>query len=138
MALTVVLSALGCDRLPLSRDTGGQIEVHWIGSERGALSAPATAEWCSIRRQLEIRGGRGDTGVAIIVHPVDTISGRQYRLTNPEQAESLAPAASVALRWVALTSIKGFQGESGSVNLQRAASGEWSGRLRAAVRSVSD
>jgi hypothetical protein len=138
MALTVVLGGMGCDRLPLSRDKGGQLEVHWSGSERGALSAAATAEWCSILRQLEIRGVRGDTGVAIVVHPVDTISARQYRLTKPEQAESLPPAASIALRWVALSSIKGFQGESGSVNLHRAPSGEWSGQVRAAVRSVSD
>src|SRR4051812_6349818 len=138
MALIVVLVGIGCDRLPMSRDKGGQIEVQWSGSERGTLSAAATAEWCSILHQLEIRAVRGDTGVAIVVHPVDTISAREYPLTKPENAESLPPAASIALRWVAQSSVKGFQGESGSVNLNRAPSGEWSGKVRAAVRSVSD
>jgi hypothetical protein len=138
MALAVVLSGVGCNRFLTLRNEGGQIEVHWTGSDRGRLSAPATAEWCAILRQLEISGIRGDTGFAMVLHPVDSITGREYRVMEPARAESLPPAAAIALRWAALTSVKGFQGESGSVVLQRASSGEWSGRVTAAVRSVSD
>jgi hypothetical protein len=138
VALAVLLSGLGCNRLLTSRNEGGQIEVHWTGSERGGLSAPATAEWCAILRQLEIRGIRGDTGFAIALHSVDSITGREYRVMEPARAESLPPAAAIALRWAALTSVKGFQGESGSVVLQRAPSGEWSGQVTAVLRSVSD
>jgi hypothetical protein len=138
VALAVVLSGVGCNRPPTSRAEVGQIEVNWTGSERGGLSAPATAEWCSILRQLEIRGVRGDTGFAMILHPTDTVTPTKYRVMDPAGAESLPPAAAIALRWVAVTSVKGFQGESGSVSLHRAPSGEWSGRLTAAARSVSD
>jgi hypothetical protein len=138
VALAVVLGAMGCNRLLTSRNEGGQIKVHWTGSETGGLSAPATAEWCSVLRQLEIRGIRGDTGFAVVLHPVDSITGREYRVMNPARAESLPPAAAIALRWAALTSVKGFQGESGSVVLQRTPTGAWSGRVTAAVRSVSD
>jgi hypothetical protein len=138
VVLAVVLGGLGCNRPPASRNEAGHIEVHWTGSERGGLSAPAIAEWCSVLRHLEIRGVRGDTGFAILVHPVDTIAATHYKVMDPTRAESLPPAAAVALRWVALTSIKGFQGESGSVILRRATSGEWSGQLTAALRSVSD
>jgi hypothetical protein len=124
--------------MPAARDEAGQIEVHWTGSERGDLSGPATAEWCSVLRQLEIRGIRGDTGFAILLHPTDTIPGGEYKVLDPIRAESLPPAAAIALRWTALTSVKGFQGESGSVALQRAPNGQLSGQVKAALRSVSD
>jgi hypothetical protein len=136
-ALVLVLVGLtGCDRAPASR--GGQIDVRWTGSERGRLSGRATAEWCTILRLLEIRAIRGDTGIALAIYPADTVTPGEYRVTDPAKAESLPGAASVALRWAAETAIKGFQGESGAVVLERSRSGELSGRVRAAARSVTD
>jgi hypothetical protein len=137
LAFAVVLGQLGCNRSPASGSHAGHIEVQWSGGERGRLSGPATAEWCSVLRQLEIRGIQGDTGFAILIHPTDSIRSGQYSVAEPARPDSLPPAA-VALRWVELTSVKGFQGESGSVSLHRAPSGEWSGRVSAAARSVSD
>ena len=138
-ALAIVLVGLpGCNRAPALGDGAGQIDVRWTGSERGRLSGRASAEWCSIHRLLEIRAIRGDTGIALVIYPTDTIIPGKYRVIDPAKAESLPPAAGIALRWAAQTAIKGFQGESGSVVLERARSGELSGRIVAAARSVTD
>jgi hypothetical protein len=138
-ALALVLAGLpGCNRAPSFRDGAGQIDVSWTGSERGRLSGRATAEWCSILRLLEITAIRGDTGIALAIYPADTIIPGKYRVIDPAKTESLPPTAGIALRWAAQTAIKGFQGESGSVVLERSRSGELSGRIDAAARSVTD
>jgi len=138
-ALAIVLVGLpGCNRAPASRAGTGQIDVRWTGSERGRLAGRATAEWCPILRLLEIRAIRGDTGVALAIYPADTITPVQYRIIDPAKAESLPPAAGIALRWATQTAVKGFQGESGSVAVDRSPSGELSGRITATARSVTD
>jgi hypothetical protein len=137
-ALAIVLVGLpGCHR-PSSYGGAGQIDVRWTGSERGRLSGGATAEWCSILRLLDIRAIRGDTGIALAIYPADSIIPGEYRLTDPAKTDSLRPAASIALRWLSQTAIKGFQGESGSVVLERSRSGELSGRITGVARSVTD
>jgi hypothetical protein len=138
-ALVIVLVGLpGCNRDLASRAGAGQIDVRWTGSERGRLAGRATAEWCPILRLLEIRAIRGDTGVALAIYPADTITPGQYRIIAPARAESLPPAAGIALRWATQTAVKGFQGESGSVAVDRSPSGELSGRITATARSVTD
>jgi hypothetical protein len=137
-ALAIVLVGLpGCNRAPASGG-GGQIDLSWTGSERSRVSGSATAEWCSILRLLEIRTIRGDTGIALAIYPADTITPGEYRVLDPAKAESMPPAAGIALRWVTQIAIKGFQGESGSVVLDRSPSGELSGRVTAGARSATD
>jgi hypothetical protein len=136
--LTMALAFGGCDRAPGFGDSATQLDVRWTGGEQGRLSGGATAEWCSILRMLEIRSVRGDTGFAIAVYPKDTLVARPYRVVDPARADSLRPAAAVVLRWAGQTSIKGFQGDSGSVVLDLAPSGELSGRVTAVARSVTD
>jgi hypothetical protein len=102
------------------------------------ISGPATAEWCGIRKLLEIRAIQGDTGLALALYPADTILAGHYLVIAPPKAESAPPAAAVALRWLTQAAIRGFQGESGSLVLDRSQSGTLSGRLAAGARSVSD
>jgi hypothetical protein len=138
-ALAIVLAGLpGCNRETASRGGAGRIDVRWTGGEHGRLSGRATAEWCPVLRFLEIRAIRGDTGMALAIYPADTIIPGTYRVIDPARAESLPPAAGIALRWASQIAIKGFQGDSGSVVLDRAPSGELSGRITATARSVSD
>jgi hypothetical protein len=114
------------------------LELQWKGTDRGAFTGPATGQWCGPLRLLEIRSVKGDTGVAVAVYPRDTLVAGIYPIRPPLRAESLPPAAAVALRWAGPTSVKGFQGESGSVVLQRPSGGTVSGRLTAAARSATD
>jgi hypothetical protein len=100
------------------------------------MAAPMTAEWCAERRLLEIRGVAGDTGVAVLLYSVDTIDADTYRVVRPEGADTLAPAAAVALRVFTSNTIQGYQGDSGSVALDYGKNGELSGVIEARARSV--
>jgi hypothetical protein len=95
-----------------------------------------TAEWCDERRALEIRGVAGDTGLGLVLYPVDTIDADSYRIVLPEGADTLPPTAAIALRVFSTNTIQGYQGDSGSVALERDKDGELSGVIDARARSV--
>jgi hypothetical protein len=139
MTCLYVLSLLAaCREGPAPSPGGGQLDVRWGGRHGGAISSPAAAGWCGLRRVLEIRSVRGDTGIAMALYPGKTLAAGMYRVTDPAKAESIPPAAAVAVRWLTQNAVQGFQGDSGQVDLQRSSSGHLSGRLRARVRSVVD
>jgi hypothetical protein len=119
-------------------DKPGHMEVEWTGSNPGKLAGPATAEWCGPRRLLEIRSMQGDTGIGLAIYPAETIAVGKYRVVDPIKAESLAPAAGLAIRWLTQTTVQGFQGDSGTVELDRSGSGLLSGQVTAHARSVVD
>jgi hypothetical protein len=121
-----------------ARSDTGHLELSWTGSDRGALSAPAAAQWCSALRLLEIRSVMGDTGAAVAIYPAETLVAGTYPIRVPTKAEAAPPAAAVALRWAGPTSVKGFQGESGMVVVERSSRGVVSGRVSAAARSATD
>jgi hypothetical protein len=100
------------------------------------MAAPMTAEWCEQRRALEIRAVAGDTGLGLVLYPVDTIDADSYRIVIPDAADTLPPAASVALRVFSTNTIQGYQGDSGTVALERGENGELSGVIEARARSV--
>jgi hypothetical protein len=114
------------------------VELRWQGTETGRLSASATAEWCALLKVLEIRSVRGDTGVALAIFPVETLLAGTYPIKLAAKAESTRPAAGFALRWAGQTFVRGFQGESGTVILERSPVGNMSGRMSAATRSATD
>ena len=121
-----------------SHTKGGHLQVRWSGREPGRLSAGATAGWCAPRHVLEVRSIQGDTGVALAFYPAETLTAGVYRVVEPTRAESLPPAAAVALRWLTPKIVQGFRGESGSVRLQRSSSGQVSGEMSLRARSVVD
>lgn len=139
MGLMLPICLLGaCGLLSDGSSAEGRLEAHWTGADAGKISGPATAEWCGIRRLLEIRTIQGDTGLALALFPAESVSSGTYRIVDPPKAESLPPAAGVAVRWFAVNAVKGFQGESGMVVLERSKSGKLSGTVAAGARSVAD
>jgi len=124
--------------MPHRAAEAGHLETKWSGPDGGKISAPASAEWCAARRLLEIRAIQGDTGVALALYPKDTIVAGRYRVTAPAKAESLPPAAGVALRWFTQNAVKGFQGDTGTVFLDRSPNGDLGGSVLASALSVSD
>ena len=132
--LALLIALAGCP----GRSRTGSLELRWKGTDRGVFSGPASGQWCGPLRLLEIRSVKGDTGVAVAIYPRDTLAAGTYPVRPPLKAESLPPAAAVALRWAGPTSVKGFQGESGHVVLERPSGGAVSGRLTTAARSATD
>jgi len=128
--------AAACSAPPKRQSGTGWIEARWTGADTGKMAAPMTAEWCDRRRALEIRGVAGDTGLGLLLYPVDTIDADTYRIVQPERAETLQPAAAIALRVFSTNTIQGYQGDSGTVALERGKDGELSGVIEARARSV--
>jgi hypothetical protein len=100
------------------------------------MAAPMSAEWCEERRALEIRGVAGDTGLGLVLYPVDTVDTDSYRVVLPEGADTVPPSAAIALRVFSTNTIQGYQGDSGTVALERGKGGELSGAIKARARSV--
>ena len=133
----LTICCLAACSAPAERQGGtGWIEARWTGADTGKMAAPMTAEWCDERRALEIRGVAGDTGLGLVLYPVDTIDADSYRVVLPLGAGTAPPAAAIALRVFSTNTIQGYQGDSGSVVLARGKDGDLSGVIEARARSV--
>jgi hypothetical protein len=153
--------ALACSFGEPADSRTGSLEVEWIGSDTGKLSAPAVAEWCDSLKLMELRAIHGDTGIALVFYPSgsgmrapvpptrsvakpdsvargDSVTPGKYPVIAPERADSSRPAAAVALRWFAETSIRGFRGDSGTVVLEATGPGGSAGRFSAYLRSATE
>ena len=128
--------APACSAPPERQNGAGWLEAHWTGADTGKMAASMTAEWCDVRRALEIRGVAGDTGLGLVLYPVDSIGADSYRIVLPEGADTLPPAAAIALRVFSPNTIQGYQGDSGTVALERREDGVLSGVFEARARSV--
>lgn len=137
LLLAISLGA-ACGESPEAAANSGWLEARWTGADSGRMSAPATAEWCAEERLLEIRAIKGDTGLALVLYPADTIEADTYRVVQPDGADSLPPSAGLALRVFSSSAIQGYQGDSGAIVLERSKSGELSGTMEATARSVAN
>ena len=136
---TILLCLAAACRQPATGGSDpGHVEVQWNGSARGKISGAAVAEWCAAQRRLEVRALQGDTGIAVALYSRDSLVPGRYPVVDPAKAESVPPAAGVALRWLAQSAVVGAQGDSGIINLTKSPSGQFSAQLKARARSVSD
>src|SRR6185369_7711588 len=107
---------------------GSRVSVRWTGADTASFSASAVAEWCAALHLVEIRAVAGDTGVGIALYPPDTIDAGMYPIRRPDGADTTRQrSAAVALRWFSKTTVMGFQGDSGSLTLERRSDGTLGG-----------
>lgn len=144
LAAAGLLGAPACAPGEKTDGQAGSLTVEWSGSDTGKLSAPAVAEWCDSLGLLEVRAIRGDTGIALVLYPVDSVTSASavvpgdYPVVPPARADSSRPSAAVALRWFAETSIRGFRGDSGAVTLAAIGPGAGAGRFSAHLGSATE
>jgi hypothetical protein len=130
------VSSGACAKQPAGSQA--RLEAQWTGSDTGRVVGRPAVEWCDSLRLLQIQVVRGDTGIALALFPGDSMLGGTYRVLMPSRADSTPPASAVALRWFASTAIRGFQGDSGSVVVDRGRSGVLSGKFDASAKSATD
>ena len=131
--LPLLVMALGCGGE--GRGGPGRLEVEWTGADTGNVEMPARALWCGPDSVLQITGALGDTGVAVVFLPEDTMRPGVYSVHLPLRART-RPGARLALRWPGRSAIEGFYGISGSVTVD---SGETiGGTLEGTLRSADD
>jgi hypothetical protein len=132
----MVVSLAGCGAVPWHRDDG-RIEATWSGAERGRVSAPAAAVWCSPERTAQLSAVRGDTGLGFLIHAAESLAVGRYPIVEPAEARAKAPAASVGLRLITQTAVSGYQSRAGTLVLERIEPGRISGRFDATGRSAT-
>ena len=137
LLLAIVLAA-ACGRPGSGTNAGARLEAAWRGAASAKIAGGATAEWCDSLRLLEIRTVRGDTGIALAIYPGGRFEPGRFPVVPPARADSTRPAAAVALRWFAETSIRGFQADSGQVVVEQAGPGLYAGTFEARATSVVD
>jgi len=138
LGAVLVLLLAGCRRVERAELQSSRLEIEWRGSAKGHLAGPATAEWCDSLKVLQIQVLAGDTGVAIALYPKDVVGPDSYPVVVPAKADSVPPAAAVALRYFGETAVKGFQGDSGRVLVRDTTGGRVSGRFSASLKSATD
>jgi hypothetical protein len=138
LAIGGVVLATACSRERPADSPGATLEARWVGSDTGMIVAPAVAEWCDSLRLLEVRAVHGDTGIALLLYPADSLTPGPHRVVPPERGDSTRPSGAVALRWFAETSIRGFRADSGSVTLSATGPGVGGGSFVARLRSTTD
>lgn len=135
MRLAVILAAVAVAAACAGSDEpAGVMEVEWSGPDTALIRASATALWCREGHWLEVTGLLGDTGVAVVVYPADTVRTGQYAVHDP--ADSLGSGAGVALRWFGEDAVHAFQSRSGSVTVSDDEGGTVRGRFEALVVAV--
>jgi hypothetical protein len=138
LALSSLIVMAACAQEKPDVPSSSTLEVRWVGSDTGKLVAPAVAEWCDSLRMLELRAMHGDTGIALVLFPADSLEPGDFRTVVPERADSERPAAAIALRWFAETSIRGFRADSGTLSLASLGPGTGAGRFTARLRSATE
>ena len=102
--------------------------MRWTGADTASFSARAVAEWCAPLHLLEIRAVAGDTGVGIALYPPNTIEAGEVPDPAPRPGRHDAAAVGRACPQVVLADRgQGFQGDSGSLTLERRPDGSLGG-----------
>ncbi len=118
LASTLGLALAACGGTPPG--TGGRVEARWSGATSGRVAAAGSATWCPGDSTLHLLALRGDTGLALLIRPRDSLAPGRYPVMAPPAARSARPAAAAALRSTGPTRILGYRSSGGSLTLERA------------------
>jgi hypothetical protein len=117
-----------------------QLVMRWRGKYAGAVTMPATVNWCPVTHVAVLEAMSGDSGFAVVLYERDALSGGSHSLMAPEAAATASrPVAGAAFRWLRLepdTAVAGFRSTSGTVRIQYA-NGRASGDVNAHLRSAA-
>lgn len=137
LLLATALTA-ACQGSGSGENERSRLEAEWTGAANAKIAGGATAEWCDSLSLVQIQTLSGDTGIALAIYPVKQFEAGRFPVVPPARGDSVRPAAAVALRWLAETSIRGFQGDSGQVVVEQAGPGLYAGTFEAQAHSVTD
>ncbi len=132
--LLLALALAGCG---VVGGRNARLEAIWTGSDKGQLAARATALWCRDARIAQVTAMRGDTGISVLIHPVESLAVGRYPIVDPGSARASAPAAALALRLLGSTTVVGYRSESGTLTLERVAEGRVWGRFESQAKMVT-
>lgn len=118
--LIVGLALAGCRSNAATAEAAlepGRVRIEWSGSSSGRFAAQAVARWCATDTLVEILAMRADTGVGLILLVRDSIDAGDYPIAAARSFSNRRPGASLAVRWLDTSSVRGYEGVRGRVAL---------------------
>ncbi|MEO8634415.1 MAG: hypothetical protein ABI587_03960 [Gemmatimonadales bacterium] len=119
LALLVTGLLLACG----GRAGGPRLDARWIGSDTGAFTGTAKVVWCGSIQRLElIAVDDNDAGIGLTIFPAVELRPGHYDAFDPGIDTVRRPGAAAAARFFTEQAVKGFQSDSGSLDLERTGS----------------
>lgn len=117
----VLLAAIGL-ACGSSSDDRGDLEIEWRSPDRqGGIVLAAEATLCRETGLVEVLGVKGDTGLGLVLFPVDSsrVAPGRYPVFHAGQVvEEPRPGANVALRWFDRINLEAHEGVGGEVVIE--------------------
>lgn len=124
----VLLSLAACDR-------GAGLTASWTGADTGEVALPLTATSCAAD-ELMLTAMSGDTGVLLLLKPPAGSGSGQLPVLSPSDFQQTRPAAAITARWLDSTTVSGYRGARGTVQLS--SSSPPAGRFSAVLQRQGD
>lgn len=113
-----------------------RLEARWIGSDTGAFAGTSKVTWCGSVQRLEITAVDGnDAGVGLAIYPVKELRPGRYGAFDPGIDSVRRPGVAAASRFFTEQAVKGFQSDSGELELERSGTA-FSARFAFRMRSL--
>ena len=115
---------------------GARLEARWVGSDTGAFAGTPKVTWCGSIQRLEVTAVDGnDAGVGLALYPLKELRPGRYDAFDPGIDSVHRPGVAAASRWFTEQAVKGFQSDSGDLELERSGT-TFSARFGFRMRSL--
>ena len=99
---------------------GARLDARWIGSDTGAFAGTPKVTWCGSIQRLELTAvDENDGGVGLAIYPPKELRPGHYAAFDPGIDSVHRPGAAAASRFFTEQAVKGFQSDSGGLDLER-------------------
>jgi hypothetical protein len=115
----LTLLPLSCRKPPPAHDLGGNVTVSWVGAASGHFAARATGAWCPLDSLVEILAVSNDTGVGVTLITSGSVAAVQYPVISSVVGADWRPMGLASLRIASDTALKGYEANSGLVQVTK-------------------
>ena len=99
---------------------GARLDARWVGSDTGVFAGTPKVTWCGSIQRLELTAVDGsDAGIGLAIYPPGELRPGRYDAFDPGIDSIHRPGVASASRWFTEQAVKGFQSDSGSLDLER-------------------
>ena len=114
----------------------GRLDARWVGSDTGAFAGTPKVTWCGSIQRLEVTAVDGnDAAVGLVIYPVKELRTGRYEAFDPGMDSVRRPGVAGASRFFTEQAVKGFQSDSGELELERSGT-TFSARFGFRMRSL--
>lgn len=131
----LALLPFSCRKSP-PPDPGGTLTVTWAGASKGRFAAAATGAWCARDSLVEILAVAGDTGFGFTLITPGTVKTGQYPVLAAAVGADWRPMGLVSLRLASDTALKGYEGNSGQLEVTQGSATLVSGTISVRLKQT--